>query len=274
MDYGIAIFLTDETIGPAHLARLVEERGFRSLFLPEHTHIPAGRETPYRPGGELPRHYWRCLDPFVALTAAAAASTDLRVGTGVCLLIQRDPITTAKEVATLDLLSGGRFEFGIGAGWNKEEIENHGTPFDRRFRILRERMQAMQAIWTDDEATFHGEYVNFDRITSWPKPVQRPYPPVLLGGNGPTVLDRVLAYADGWMPNIENDLGARVAELHRRTDEAGSARKRVAYFGADRDAGAVERLTAAGVDEIQFYLPSADAGTVERTLDEVAALRI
>ena len=132
----------------------------------------------------------------------------------------------------------------------------------------------MQAIWTNDEASFHGDHVNFDRITSWPKPVQRPYPPVLLGGNGPKVLDRVLAYADGWLPNIETDLGARVADLHRRTDEAGIPRKRVTYFGADRDAGAVERLTAAGVDEIQFYLPSADAGTVERTLDEVAALRI
>jgi probable F420-dependent oxidoreductase len=274
MDYGTAIFLTDETIGPAHLARLVEERGFTSLYVPEHTHIPADRATPYRLGEELPRHYWRCLDPFVALTAAAGASTSLRLGTGVCLLIQRDPITTAKEVATLDFLCGGRFEFGIGAGWNKDEIENHGTPFERRFGVLRERMQAMQAIWTNDEASFHGDHVNFDRITSWPKPTQRPYPPVLLGGNGPKVLDRVLAYADGWLPNIEDNLGARVAELHRRTAEEGKPRKRVIYFGADRDAGAVERLTAAGVDEIQFYLPSADAGTVEKTLDEIAGLRI
>jgi probable F420-dependent oxidoreductase len=274
MDYGTAIFLTDETIGPAHLARLVEERGFTSLFVPEHTHIPADRATPYRLGEELPRHYWRCLDPFVALTAAAAATTNLRLGMGVCLLIQRDPITTAKEVATLDFVSGGRFEFGIGAGWNKEEIENHGTPFERRFGVLRERTQAMQAIWTNDVASFHGDHVNFDRITSWPKPVQRPYPPVLLGGNGPKVLDRVLNYADGWLPNIEDNLGARVAELHRRAEEEGKPRKRVSYFGADRDAGAVERLTAAGVDEIQFYLPSADAGTVEKTLDEIAALRI
>ncbi len=274
MDYGIAIFLTDETIGPADLARLVEERGFRSLFVPEHTHIPADRATPYDRGEELPRHYWRCLDPFVTLAAAAAATTKLRLGTGVCLLIQRDPITTAKEVSTLDFLSNGRVEFGIGAGWNKEEIENHGTPFERRFGVLRERMQAMQAIWTNDEASFHGNHVNFDRITSWPKPVQKPYPPVLLGGDGPTVLDRVMTYADGWLPNIEDDLAARVAELHRRTHEAGIARKRVTYFGADRDAGAVERLTAAGVDEIQFSLPSADAGTVEKTLDEVAALRI
>jgi alkanesulfonate monooxygenase SsuD/methylene tetrahydromethanopterin reductase-like flavin-dependent oxidoreductase (luciferase family) len=155
-----------------------------------------------------------------------------------------------------------------------DEIEYLGTPFDRRFGVLRERMQAMQAIWTNDEASFHGNHVNFDRITSWPKPVQRPYPPVLLGGNGPKVLDRVLTYADGWLPNIEDNLGARVAELHRRAAEEGKPRMRVSYFGADRDAGAVERLTTAGVDEIQFYLPSADAGTVEKTLDEIAALRI
>jgi probable F420-dependent oxidoreductase len=272
MDYGTAIFLTDETIGPAHLARLVEERGFVSLFVPEHTHIPAARSTPYRGGEELPRHYWRCLDPFVTLTAAAAATEKIRIGMGVCLLIQRDPITTAKEVATLDLLSGGRFQFGVGAGWNRDEIENHGTPFDRRFGILRERVEAMREIWTNDEATYHGKYVNFDAITSWPKPVQRPHPPILLGGDGPKVLDRVLDYADGWLPNIEDNLAARVAELHRRAADEGRPRMRVTYFGADRDPGAVERLTAAGVDEIQFYLPSADAGTVERTLDEIAAM--
>ena len=272
MDYGTAIFLTDETIGPAHLARLVEERGFRSLFVPEHTHIPVHMSTPRRVDEDLPRHYYRCLDPFVALTAAAAATTTLRVGTGICLLIQRDPITTAKEVATLDLLSGGRFEFGIGAGWNKDEISNHGTNFTRRFGVLRERIEAMTEIWTKDEASYEGEFVSFHEITSWPKPVQRPRPPVLVGGNGAKVLDRVLAYADGWIPNAEEGLAERVAELHRRAAEAGKPRMRVTYFGADRDPGAVERLTAAGVDEIQFYLPSADAGTVERSLDEVAAL--
>ncbi len=272
MDYGTSIFLTDETIGPAHLARLVEERGFRSLFVPEHTHIPVTMSRPLNADEELPRHYYRCLDPFVALTAAAAATTTLRVGTGICLLIQRDPITTAKEIATLDLLSGGRFEFGIGAGWNKEEIENHGTDFSRRFGVMRERMEAMTEIWTNDVASYQGEYVSFHEITSWPKPVQRPRPPVLIGGNGEKVLDRVLAYADGWIPNREPRLGERIAELHRRAAEAGKPRMRVTYFGADRDAGCVERLTAAGVDEIQFYLPSADAGTVERSLDEIAKL--
>jgi probable F420-dependent oxidoreductase len=272
MDFGTAIFLTDETIGPAHLARLVEERGFRSLFVPEHTHIPVTMSRPYRGGGELPRHYYRCLDPFVTLTAAAAVTTTLRIGTGVCLLIQRDPITTAKEVATLDLLCGGRFEFGIGAGWNREEIENHGTDFTRRFGVLRERVEAITAIWANDVASYEGEFVSFHEITQWPKPVQRPRPPVLLGGTGPKVLDRVLQYADGWIPNSEEGLAERVAELHRRAAEAGRPRLRVVYFGADRDRGAIERLTEAGVDEIQFYLPSADAGTVERSLDEIAVL--
>ncbi len=272
MDFGISIFLTDETIGPAPLARLVEERGFRSLFVPEHTHIPVTMSTPLDPTEDLPRHYYRCLDPFVTLTAAAAVTSTLRLGTGICLLIQRDPITTAKEIATLDLLSGGRFEFGIGAGWNKDEIENHGVDFTKRFAVMRERTEAMTAIWTNDVASYQGEHVAFHEITSWPKPVQRPRPPVLIGGNGPTVLDRVLAYADGWIPNREPGLGDRVAELHRRAAEEGKPRMRVTYFGADRDRGAVERLTAAGVDEIQFYLPSADAGTVERALDDIAAL--
>jgi probable F420-dependent oxidoreductase len=249
MDYGIAIFLTDETIGPAHLARLVEERGFSSLWVPEHTHIPTSRSTEWRPGKgqELPRHYWRCLDPFVALTAAAAATTTLRVGTGICLLIQRDPIVTAKEVATLDVLSDGRFEFGVGAGWNQDEIENHGTPFDRRFRVLRERVEAITAIWEQDEASYHGEFVDFTSITSWPKPVQKPHPPIYVGGHGPKVFDRVLRYA-------------------------GRDHIPVRYFGADRDRGALERLTEAGVDEIQFYLEPLAPDEAERQLDEVAEL--
>jgi probable F420-dependent oxidoreductase len=278
MDYGIAIFLTDETIGPAHLARLVEERGFSSLWVPEHTHIPTSRSTEWRPGKgkELPRHYWRCLDPFVALTAAAAATTTLRVGTGICLLIQRDPIVTAKEVATLDVLSDGRFEFGVGAGWNQDEIENHGTPFDRRFRVLRERVEAITAIWEQDEASYHGEFVDFTSITSWPKPVQKPHPPIYVGGHGPKVFDRVLRYADGWLPNYEEDavgtLAERIADLRERGAAAGRDHIPVRYFGADRDRGALERLTEAGVDEIQFYLEPLAPDEAERQLDEVAEL--
>src|SRR5215468_5518131 len=178
MEYGLAIFLTDESIGPAEVARLAEERGFTSLFVTEHTHIPTRSLEP-----DLPRYYQRILDPFVALTAAAGATRRLRLGTGVALLIQRDPIGTAKEVATLDLLSGGRVELGVGAGWNREEIENHGTPFEQRFGVLRERVEAMRAIWTQDAASYHGKHVDFDSIAAWPKPVQRPLP-VLIGGNG------------------------------------------------------------------------------------------
>src|SRR5215210_8276250 len=203
MEFGLSMFVTDETATPAEVARITEERGFGALFFTEHTHIPVARATPWGGGAELPRHYWRCLDPFVALTAAAGATTTLRLGTGVCLVPQRDPIVTAKEVATLDLLSGGRFEFGVGAGWNREEIENHGTDFSRRFGILRERVEAMKAIWTSEEAAYHGRHVTFSGLAAWPKPVQRPHPPVLVGGNGPKVLDRVLTYGDVWFPNRE-----------------------------------------------------------------------
>ncbi len=272
MEFGIAIFVTDETIRPDAIARLTEERGFGSLFFPEHTHIPWSRATPWRVGEDLPRHYWRSLDPFVALTAAAAATTTLRVGAGVLLVIQRDPITTAKEVASLDYLSGGRLELGVGAGWNREEIENHGTDFSRRFRILRERVEAMKAIWSADAASYHGEFVDFDEIASWPKPVQQPHPPILVGGNGERVLDRVLSYADGWMPNAEDRLAERIAELHERAAAAGRDRIPVTYFGADRTPEALERLAAAGVDRVLFYLPSEGPAAVERALDDVAGL--
>jgi probable F420-dependent oxidoreductase len=272
MNFGVAIFPTDETITPARVGVLAEQRGFDSLWFPEHTHIPTARETPYPDGGELPDHYWRVLDPFVSLASAAAATTRLRLGTGICLVIQRDPIVTAKEVATLDLLSGGRFEFGVGAGWNRGEVENHGTDFKRRFTVMRERVEAMQAIWTQDAASYHGRFVNFESIASWPKPVQRPYPPVLVAGSGPTVLDRVLAYGDGWLPEYEEGLAGRIAELQRRAQDAGRPRIPVTYFGAKRDAALVTRLAGAGVDRILFYLPQADEGVVEQSMDELAAM--
>ena len=200
MDTGVAIFPTHDAIAPADMARLAEERGHESLFFPEHTHIPAARQTPWPGGRELPRKYAHTLDLFVAATAAVTATTRLRVGSGICLVIERDPITTAKEVASVDYLSGGRFEFGVGAGWNREEMANHGTDPRHRMALLRERVEAMKAIWTSDEASYAGEYVKFERIWSWPKPAQRPYPPVLVGGNGPGVLDRVLAFGDAWFP--------------------------------------------------------------------------
>src|SRR4051794_6543777 len=184
LQFGLAMFPTDYAIDPVALGRLAEERGFESLWFPEHTHIPSERATPYPAGGDLPQEYWHTYDPFGALSAVAATTERLKVGTGICLIVERDPITTAKEVASLDLLSGGRFLFGIGAGWNREEMANHGTDPRTRFTLMRERVEAMKAIWTQDEAEYHGRLVDFDPIWSWPKPVQQPHPPVLVGGNG------------------------------------------------------------------------------------------
>jgi probable F420-dependent oxidoreductase len=270
MKLGLLIFPTDETIAPGELAALAEERGFESLVFPEHTHIPTSRESPYTGGGELPRRYIRTLDPFVALTAAATATERLLIGTGICLVPERDPIITAKEVASLDLVSGGRVLFGVGAGWNREELENHGVPFERRFGVMRERIEAMKVIWTSEEAEYHGRYVNFDPIWCWPKPVQRPHPPVLVGGVGPKVHDRVLAFGDEWMPNRDQDLAARIAELRRRGEEAGRGRIPVTYFGADGDPAQFERLAEAGVDRCLFYLPSAPSDEVKALVDELA----
>jgi probable F420-dependent oxidoreductase len=270
------MFSTDYTIEPVRLGRLAEERGFDSLLLTEHTHIPASRETPYPGGGELPREYSHCNDPFVGLAMVAAVTERLKVGTGICLVVERDPIVTAKEVATLDHLSAGRFLFGVGAGWNFEEMRNHGTDPRRRFRIMRERIEAMKAIWTQDEAEYHGEHVDFDPIWSWPKPAQRPHPPVLIGGRGEKVLDRVVAFGDEWMPNRIDDpeeLGERITELQRRAERAGRERIPVSVFGAKPDAGFVERLGAAGVSRCFFYVRPEEPGDVERQIDELAKLR-
>jgi probable F420-dependent oxidoreductase len=271
MDSGVAYFATDYGIDPAALARLVEERGHRWLLFPEHTHIPASRESPYPGGGELPRKYSHTYDLFVAMTAAAVATSRLRVGSGICLVIERDPITTAKEVASVDHLSGGRVEFGVGAGWNREEMANHGTDARRRMAIMAERIKAMKAIWTQDEASFHGEHVSFDRVWSWPKPAQRPHPPVLVGGNGDTVLDRVLDFGDAWMPNHADNVIERIGELRRRAEEAGREIP-VIVMGAPTDVAALERYAEAGVQRVLFWLPSAGRELVERSLDEVEAV--
>jgi len=271
MRYGIAIFLTDEAADPATIARMVEERGFESLFLPEHTHIPASRRTPYPAGGELPRPYSRTYDPFVALTAAAAATETLLVATGICLVIERDPIITAKEVASLDRISGGRFLFGVGAGWNEEEMENHGTDPRRRFSLMRERIEAMKAIWTEDEASYHGEHVDFERIWCWPKPVQKPHPPVLVGGNGRRVLERVVAFGDEWMPNRVTGLTERLEELRRLAAEAGRDPIPVTLSGAKPDPELIERGKQEGVHRCTFYIQPADADGTERQLDELVS---
>ncbi len=274
MKFGIAIFPTDYAVDPATLAQMVEERGFESLWFPEHTHIPTSRRTPYPAGGDLPREYSHTHDPFVALGFAAAATEHLKLATGICLIVERDPIVTAKEVASIDRLSGGRFLFGIGAGWNREEMENHGTDPDRRFGLMRERVEAMKAIWAEDEAEHHGKYVDFDPIWSWPKPRQQPHPPIVVGGSGPKVLDRVLAYGDEWMPNRvkPEELPGRIEELQRRAGEAGRGHIPVTWSGAKPEADEVGRLTEAGVDRIVFYVRPEDAGQVERSLDRKAEL--
>jgi probable F420-dependent oxidoreductase len=273
MELGLAILLTDYSIQPARLGSLAEERGFESLFLAEHTHIPVSRETPYPGGDELPREYSHTVDPFVGLAAAASVTARLKLGTGICLVIERDPIVTAKEVATLDHVSGGRFLFGVGAGWNKEEMRNHGTDPATRWRVMRERVEAMKAIWTQDEAEYHGRYVDFDPIWSWPKPVQKPHPPVLVGGVGDKVLDRVVAYGDGWIPNrvkTPEELGERIAELQRRAEAAGRERIPVTVFGAKPEQRLLERLEAAGVTRSLFYVRPEEPGEVERQVDELA----
>jgi probable F420-dependent oxidoreductase len=275
MELGLAHFLTDYGMEPVELARAVEERGFESLLLPEHTHIPVSRDTPYPGGGELAREYSHTHDPFTALAAMAAVTERIKLGTGVCLIIQRDPIVTAKEVATVDRISGGRFLFGVGAGWNREEMENHGTDYRTRFTRMRESVEAMKAIWTEDEAEYHGKIVDFDPVWCWPKPVQKPHPPVLVGGLGEKVLDRVIAYGDEWIPNrvkSPEDLGERIAELQRRAEAAGRDRIPVSVFGAKPEVRLLERLRDAGVTRSMFYLPAAEPGEVERGLDSLAGV--
>ncbi|MGI8558592.1 MAG: LLM class F420-dependent oxidoreductase [Solirubrobacteraceae bacterium] len=274
MLFGLSTFFTDYGASPDAVARLAEARGFESLWAPEHTHIPVSRATPYPLGGELPREYSHTLDPFVALTAAAAATEHLKVGTAICLLVERDPITTAKEVASVDHISGGRFLFGVGAGWNHEEMANHGTDPARRFGVLRERVEAMKQIWTAEEAEYHGEHVAFDPIWAWPKPSRKPHPPILLGGNGRTVYGRVLAYADEWLPNNVGDpekLCARIERLRQLAAEAGRDIG-VTLHGAPRDPGQLSRYGRAGVGRAIFILPTADIGEIERRLDGYAAL--
>jgi probable F420-dependent oxidoreductase len=266
MDFGIAYFPTHDAISPGAIARLVQERGHESLFFAEHTHIPASRESPYPGGGELPRKYSHTYDLFVALTAAAAATSTLRIGSGICLVVERDPITTAKEVASVDHLSGGRFEFGVGAGWNREEMRNHGTDPRTRMRLFGERIDAMKAIWTEDEATYRGEFVQFERIWSWPKPAQRPHPPVLVGGNGPTVLDRVLGFGDAWFPNYGRggaDIAVRGEELRQRAERPID----LIVMGVPADAAVIEQMRLAGARRVVHWIPSGGPSQVEPALE-------
>jgi len=275
MKYGVAMFPTDYAIQADALARELEARGFESLWLPEHTHIPTSRKSPWPGGADLPRDYWHTLDPFVALGAAAAVTKTLMLGTGICLVIERDPIILAKEVASLDFISGGRVLFGIGGGWNAEEMEDHGTPFGERWKILRERISAMKAIWTQEEAEYHGKYVNFDKLWSFPKPVQKPYPPILMGGSGPHARQRAAEFDGHWMPIIGRDpLDEAIADLRQRAEKAGRdpAAVSVSLFGVRPDEGKLAAWRDLGVARVVFFVPSALAGTVLPLLDQYAAV--
>jgi probable F420-dependent oxidoreductase len=279
MLFGALIFATEYAMHPAELAKALEERGFESLWVPEHTHIPVSRRSPWPDGKELPKEYWHTYDPFVALTAAAMATSRLRIATGICLVIKRDPIITAKEVASLDQLSGGRFIFGIGGGWNAEEMENHGTDFRKRWRVLRERVLAMKEIWTQDEPQYHGEFVNFDRIWSHPKPKQKPHPPILMGGDSPKTFDRVIEFCDGWIPIVGTNpavVAEKIAILHKRAEEAGRDPKQIsvslARYRAEPDRRMVDELEKIGVERVVITVPSANKETLLPLLDKYAVL--
>ena len=261
MHYGVVMFPTEYAMAPDELARALEERGFESVWFPEHTHIPASRRNPWPGGGDLPRDYWSSYDPFVALMAAAATTKRL---------------TMAKEVATLDRLSGGRVLFGIGGGWNQEEMANHGTEWKSRWRLLRERVLAMKEIWTQREAEFHGEFVNFDKIWADPKPIQKPHPPIIVGGDGATTFDRVVEFGDGWMPIMRPKTSPveKIPELRERLKKAGRDPKSapVSIFFAPPKKPAIDALAAAGVERAVFGLPSEGRDAVLPRLDAFAAV--
>ena len=270
MKFGVAIFPTDYAISMTELAPAAEALGFESLWVAEHTHIPTSRKTPWPGGAELPKHYWHTMDPFVALTVAALASKTIRLGTGICLLIERDPIHTAREAASVDHISNGRFIFGIGGGWNREEMEDHGTDPATRWQLLRERTEAVRAIWTQDVAEYHGEMVDFGPMWSWPKPVQKPHPPIILGGSGAKILDRVVRYADGWMPN-RGDVLERIDELQHMARAAGREPIPVTYY-PKASADEIERCAKAGIDRLIWYVPPDGREAALRRLEELGEM--
>jgi probable F420-dependent oxidoreductase len=276
MDIGVFYFPSDYGINVSELAGAVEARGFESLFLTEHTHIPISRKTPYPAGGELPKCYIHSHDPFVALSFAAAATTKLKLGTGVCLVPQRDPIITAKTIASLDQMSGGRFVFGIGAGWNQDEMENHGTVYETRYKVMRERVLAIKALWTHEQASFHGEFVNFDPVWMWPKPAQKPHPPILLGGNTDHTLRRVVEFCDGWIPIGFRgfDPSASVARLQRAAEAAKRDPKSlsITVFGAPADKAALDLYRKAGISRVLLQVPDESRDEILRLVDKLAPL--
>ena len=273
MKLGVTMFATDYAMRPDELAVACENRGFESVWYPEHTHIPASRRSPWPGGAELPKEYWHTHDLFVTMMAAAAATKSIKIGSGICLVIERDPIVLAKEVASVDQLSNGRVLFGIGGGWNAEEMENHGTPFNRRWKVLREKIEAMKEVWTKDEAEYHGEFVNFDPIWSYPKPYQKPYPPILLGTfNGG--LNRVVNYCDGWIPVgfFIKDLPDSIRELSKRAEQAGKKGSDfpISIFGASDKEADLTNLQKLGVERAVFVIPSEGRDKLLPLLDQYA----
>ena len=278
MEIGVFYFPVDYGINIAELAVALERRGFESLFVPEHTHIPVSRKSPFPSGGEMPRRYAHTHDPFVALSFAAAATKKLLLGTGICLIPERDPIVTAKCVASLDQLSGGRVVFGIGGGWNVEEMENHGARYNTRFKLMGERILAMKALWTQDEAEYHGEMVDFDPVWSYPKPAQRPHPPILLGGETDYTLKRVVEYCDGWFPRPGRgfEIRAQLERLHQMADKAGRDRRTLStsVFRAPADRAALAEYGEAGIDRAVLEIPDGTRDEILRVLDSYVPLLV
>jgi probable F420-dependent oxidoreductase len=276
MHIGLTMFPTDYAIQPHDLAREAEGRGYESLWLPEHSHIPTSRKSPWPGGPELPKYYTESYDPFVSLAAAAAVTKRIKLATGICLVIQRDPIHTAKEVSTVDRLSTGRFLFGIGAGWNAEEMADHGTAFDTRFKLMRERVLAMKEIWTKDKAKFAGKFVQFDEMWQWPKPAQKPHPPVIIGGGFPHAAKRAIAYGDGWIPIGGRQLDPLevLPQFRKMAKEAGRDPASLSFtiFAGPRDPEVLKQYRDAGVDRVVLMLPPKERDAVLPMLDQSAAL--
>ena len=276
MQIGALIFPTDRTIRPDVLAPALEQRGYDSFWVAEHTHIPLSRRTPYPGGGELPDMYWRTMDPFVALTAAALSTDTIKIGTGICLVNQHHPINVAKQVASIDLLSGGRFLFGVGVGWNEDEMEHHGTDPAKRRSTARERILAIKALWTEEAASFDGEYVQFSPSASNPKPVQSPHPPVIMGGGGgPVTFRHIVEYCDGWMPiHGRTDPLERLPLLRQMCEDAGRDPDsiEIGIYGCPMRADTVDRYRDAGVDRLIFWLPADDPDTVMSAVEHGATL--
>jgi probable F420-dependent oxidoreductase len=278
LNFGASMFFTDYSMAPGELGTALEDRGFESVWAPEHSHIPLSRKTPFPAGGDLPKKYYDAMDPFVTLTMAAATTKKLKVGTGVCLVAQRDPIQTAKLVASIDQVSGGRFLFGIGNGWNRDELEDHGVDFAQRHKVARERVEAMKAIWTQSKAEYHGEFVNFDPMMTWPKPVQKPHPPVIVGGAFPYSARRAIRYGDGWIPQASrgsySEIADMIPEFRKMATEAGRDPKSIdiTVWFPKKDADLMKRYQDLGVSRVVFNLESEKSDALMPVIDGWAAL--